>query len=97
MYESKADLPESLKMDLPEEAQTIYLEAYNEAYENYDADDESGETGRASVATRKAWATVKRDYVKNEETGNWYRHGEEPVADESDEDESILDKITDAL
>lgn len=97
MYESKADLPESLRYDLPEEAQDIYLEAYNEAWENYDPERESGETGRESVAARKAWATVKRDFVKDEESGNWYRRGEMPEDDEGDEDEGLLDKITDAL
>lgn len=97
MYDSKEDLPESIKLDLPEEAQTIYFEAYNQAYENYNAEEEPGETGRQSVATRKAWATVKRDYVHDEETGKWYRRGEEPAEDESQEDASLLDKITDAL
>jgi cation transport regulator len=62
-YEKVKDLPDSVKENLPRHAQEIYQSAYNSAYETYDHDE--------SRAHRVAWAAVKHQYEKDEETGKW--------------------------
>ncbi len=93
VYESKSDLPDTLREILPEEAQESYLQAYRASYENYE-ESQGGELDRESVAHRDAWAMMKRDFVEDEETGKWYRKGEVPEEDE-DEDKSLLERGAD--
>jgi cation transport regulator len=93
-YESIEDLPSTIRDVLPEEAQEIYLEAYNESVDDYE-EWEGGEMSRESVANRDAWHAVKQEFVKNEETQRWYRIGEAP--EEEDEDEGLIDKIKDVF
>ncbi len=61
-YDSRADLPESVRNHLPAHAQDIYKEAFNSAWEQYDHDE--------SRAHRVAWGAVKKQYHKNE-SGDW--------------------------
>lgn len=62
-YNNLKELPKGVKNNLPKHAQEIYKEAYNNAWEQYDHDDER--------AHRVAWSAVKKDYEKNEKTGKW--------------------------
>lgn len=62
-YDNLKELPKGVKNNLPKHAQEIYKEAYNNAWEQYDHDDER--------AHRVAWSAVKKDYEKNEKTGKW--------------------------
>ena len=62
-YERLVDLPKGVRDNLPKHAQEIYLEAYNNAWEQYHHEEER--------ARRVAWAAVKKKYEKNEATGNW--------------------------
>ena len=89
-YESKRDLPETLRDVLPEEAQDIYLEAYKKAWEDY-REEQAGDLSRGSVAHQQGWAAVKREFVQSEKTGEWHRKGEEP----DKEDKSLLDEVRD--
>lgn len=61
-YVSNADLSHKISERLPEHAQTIFREAFNNAYQQYDRDEE--------IAFRVAWAAVKKKYEKNED-GVW--------------------------
>ncbi len=61
-YKTKADLPASVRSNLPAHAQDIYKEAYNHALEEYGHDE--------SRAHRVAWGAVERKYRKNE-SGTW--------------------------
>jgi cation transport regulator len=61
-YVSNADLSHKISQRLPEHAQTIFREAFNSAYEQYNQDEE--------IAFRVAWAAVKKKYEKNED-GLW--------------------------
>lgn len=61
-YVSNADLSHKISERLPEHAQTIFREAFNNAYKQYDQDEE--------IAFRVAWAAVKKKYKKNED-GMW--------------------------
>lgn len=89
-YESIEDLPQTLRTTLPEEAQRIYLDAYQEHWDAYD-EEEGGEMGRASVAHREGMNAVELEYTKVDNV--WYRRGEEP--EESEEGEGILDQVKD--
>ena len=60
-YEMITQLPDSVKNNLPKEAQEIYKEDFNSAEEQYDEE---------SRAHRVAWSAVEQKYEKNEK-GNW--------------------------
>ena len=62
-YQRLADLPKSVRDHLPRHAQEIYRAAFNNAWEEYEHDEER--------AHRVAWAAVKEKYEKNEKTGKW--------------------------
>jgi cation transport regulator len=91
-YQNKSDLPHTLRDMLPEEAQDIYLEAFQEAWEEYE-DWQGGDMDRHSTAHQRAMAAVKLDFVHDDETGKWHRKGEELA----EEDKGVLDELKDAL
>ncbi len=67
-YVANAELPASVRDQLPALAQDIYRSAFNSAYEN-SADDPVEEAAAHIIA----WEAVKRSYV--EEGGEWVRRG----------------------
>ena len=71
-YKKVGDLPDSVKNNLPQHAQEIYMEAFNSAWEQYDEPQErrSGAT-REETAHKVAWAAVKRKFEKDEKSGVW--------------------------
>lgn len=64
-YESINELPDSVKKNLPKHAQEIYQAAFNNAWKQYDHDEQR--------AHSVAWSAVKEDYEKNENTGDWQK------------------------
>ncbi|BAZ93129.1 cation transport regulator [Thiohalobacter sp. COW1] len=59
-YASVSELPDSVREHLPEHAREIFLEAFNNAWEQYaDRDD------REETAFRVAWSAVKQKYRKS--------------------------------
>jgi cation transport regulator len=58
-YAINADLPVSVRRNLPEHAQDIYRTAFNHAFAAHDGDPRQEE-----AACRIAWAAVKRSCVK---------------------------------
>jgi cation transport regulator len=60
-YASNADLPASVRRALPWDAQVIFREAFNWAFDSYHGDE--------ATAFRIAWTAVKRRYEKVE--GHW--------------------------
>ncbi len=62
-YENTDDLPDSVRNHLPKHAQEIYQAAYNNAWDEYNHEEER--------AHRVAWAAVKQKYTKDEKTGDW--------------------------
>ena len=69
---STGDLPKGAEEVLPEHAKEIYKEAHNNALEQYQ--DPKKRRGRASleeVAHKVAWAAVKKEYEKDEQSGQW--------------------------
>jgi cation transport regulator len=91
-YEAIADLPDTIRDVLPEDAQHIYLEAYQRSWETY-KEGQGGEMGREAVAHRDGWNAVKREYVKDEGTGKWYKEGEMPEDEEQEEDTGLVDAV----
>lgn len=70
-YQTLKELPESVRDNLPHQAQEIYKEAYNSAWEEYaDPSSRRDDASREEVAHRVAWAAVKKKYTKDAQ-GNW--------------------------
>lgn len=71
-YDSKSELPESVRGNLPEHAQEIYREAFNSAWEQYSNPEERrGDQSREATAHQVAWSAVKEEYEKDEDSGEW--------------------------
>lgn len=69
-YDSNSELPESVRDALPKQAQEIYREAYNSAWDQYeDPEDRRGDASREETAHKVAWSAVKKEYEKD--NGNW--------------------------
>lgn len=58
-YWTNLDLPQSVKAHLPDHAQDIYREVFNQAYAVH-----ADEARQEERAHRIAWAAVKRTYQK---------------------------------
>lgn len=64
-YETLQDLPDNVRGPLPEKAQRIYKEAFNDAWDRYeDPDDRRGDDSRENVARKVAWSAVKQAFHK---------------------------------
>ena len=71
-YKDLKDLPERVRENLPKHAQEIYLEAFNNAWDQYAKPEERrGDASREETAHKVAWSAVKKVYEKNERTGEW--------------------------
>jgi cation transport regulator len=62
-YKTNSDLPDAVKKHLPDHAQTIYREAFNNALEQYHEE---------SRAYKVAWGAVEKVYGKNDK-GEWVK------------------------
>lgn len=62
-YRTNHELPPPVRGRLPDHAQAIYREAFNNAYRAH-----AGEIDRERRAHMIAWAAVKHSYVKDGET-----------------------------
>ena len=71
-YETIADLPKSVRDHLPLQAQEIYRQAFNNAWEEYARpEDRMGDDSREATAHKVAWSAVKQVYEKDETSGHW--------------------------
>lgn len=61
-YSSRSDLPDQVKDNLPKDAQKIYKEAFNSAYDQHHSDER---------ASKIAWGAVKKQYHK--EGDDWVK------------------------
>jgi cation transport regulator len=94
-HNSKSDLPETIRA-LPEGAQEIYLEAYNRAWDESEGD-QTGDMARDSVAHRRAWAAMKREYEQSWDTGEWYLKREGPPQSHRAQSHGILGTLKKAV
>ncbi len=71
-YESISELPKSVR-NLPSRAKALYMKAFNSAWEENDL---LQDASREKISHETAWATVKLEYEKDEDTGEWVKIGE---------------------
>jgi cation transport regulator len=72
-YDNLNDLPKQVKDNLPKEAQKIYKEAFNNAYDEYSSGSKrKGSSSREETAHKVAWNAVKKKYHKNDD-GDWVK------------------------
>jgi cation transport regulator len=73
-YRENADLPDRVRTHLPEHAQDIYREAFNNAWEQYkEPEKRRTAESREEVAQKVAWSAVKKKYHKSGE--DWVENG----------------------
>jgi len=71
-YDTLEELPENVKNVLPKQAQVIYQEAYNNAWDHYaDPQDRRDDQSREETAHKVAWSAVKDVYEKKD--GKWQK------------------------
>jgi len=70
-YKTNADLPDSVKDNIPSHAQDIYREAFNSAWEQYaDPGKRRQKRNQEETAHAVAWNAVEKVYQKNDQ-GKW--------------------------
>ncbi|MCX8583341.1 MULTISPECIES: ChaB family protein [unclassified Gilliamella] len=70
-YQTRDDLPESVRHVLPVHAQDIFKEAFNSAIKEYqDPKKRRDNSSPEQVAFRVAWSAVEKLYHKDE-NGKW--------------------------
>lgn len=71
-YDTRSELPDPVKENLPKHAQDIYKGGLQRRYERYaDPKECRGDASREEVAHKVAWAAVKQQYEKEGDT--WVR------------------------
>jgi cation transport regulator ChaB len=75
-YENQKGLPATMTHVLPDDAQKVYLETYNRAWDEY-GQETTGDMSRHSVAHRQAWATIEQGFERDPNSGTWQRKGEQ--------------------
>ena len=89
-YREKSELPETLRITLPDAAQTLYMNAYNEALANLDPS-MGGGLAPESAAHAIAWQAVEAEYEQPKGGGSWRpKYGDEQAAES---DGGLLQKI----
>jgi len=69
-YDTVEELPESVKNSLPPHAQTIFMKAFNNAWDQYaDPSSRKEKASQEEVAMKVAWSAVKQNYEKK--GGRW--------------------------
>lgn len=75
-YKTINELPENVRDVLPHHAQEIFKEAFNSAYNQYDAAQERrGDDTRETVGFKVAWSAVKKAGYEKQSDGNWNKEG----------------------
>mgnify|MGYP001060450092 CR=1 FL=1 len=72
-YRNIQDLPAGIRQSLPEEAQSLYLDAFNHAWERAHASqDYQDEQSAREDADRRGWQAVTQEFRQRED-GRWER------------------------
>ena len=72
-YQTHDDLPASVRHVLPEHAQDIFKDAFNNAIKEYQNPDKRRDNSNPeTIAFRVAWAAVEKVYHKGKD-GHWER------------------------
>lgn len=73
-YNALDELPTGLQRTLPYQAQKIYQNAYNGAWETYADSNKRDGKSREEVSHREAWSAVRKKFQKNFNNA-WRRRG----------------------
>lgn len=69
-YNKISELPKGVRNNLPNDAQKIFLETFNNAHKTYrDPEKRRGSDSADDAARKVAWSAVKKKYKKEGE--NW--------------------------
>jgi cation transport regulator len=72
-YKTIEELPKGVKENIPEHAQDIYKEVFNNAWEQYASKAKRrGSATREETAHKVAWAAVEKEYKKDSKN-NWIK------------------------
>jgi len=72
-YQTRDDLPESVRHVLPEHAQDIFKSAFNNAIKEYkDPNKRRDNSTPEQIAFRVAWSAVEKVYYRDE-NGKWHQ------------------------
>lgn len=72
-YQTRNELPESVKNILPAHAQDIYLAAFNSAWDEYkEKKDRKDNSSHEEVSHKVAWSAVKQKYEKGHDD-KWHK------------------------
>jgi len=64
-YDKIGELPERVRDNIPKDAQKIFKEAYNNAWDQYsDPEKRRDDSSQEETANRVAWSAVKKKYEK---------------------------------
>lgn len=70
-YDKNSELPDQVRNNLPQKAQTIYRKAFNSAWDQYESPEKRrDDSDREETAHRVAWSAVKKVYQKGD-NGTW--------------------------
>lgn len=72
-YKNHNELPDNVKSVLPEHGQSIFMEAYNSAWDTYEEpSDRRGDDSREETSFKVAWDAVKQVFKKDKD-GKWVK------------------------
>lgn len=71
-FESISDLPKSVR-NLPSRAKSLYMKAYNACWDDLESIEDAD---REKASHEAAWSSVKEQYEKDDETGEWVKSEE---------------------
>jgi cation transport regulator len=91
-YTETSQLPVTIRETLPAQAQQIYMDAYNEAWELQPAGGHHG-LSPESIAHQIAWDALNQEYVHDVKRGKWYRKDEVPAEEEPVEKAGLWAKL----
>ncbi len=71
-YKKIEELPKQVRYNLPKGAQTIFMKAFNSAWNQYkNPKKRRGSESREEVANKVAWSAVKKQYDKDPISDDW--------------------------
>jgi cation transport regulator len=94
-YASNEDLSPTVRGILPTDAQDLYRETYNQAWDDYDEASQE-DMSRHDMAHRQAWMAVERAFVRDPNSGIWRARGQ--TAEEAKEEgTTLLGRVKDLI
>jgi cation transport regulator len=89
-YQTEEDLPKTIREVLPEEAQEVYIKAYDASWDAYSATVQQT-LNRDAIVHRDAWDALLREFEQDSDTGQWHRRGVKVVKEP--ETNGFLEKL----